>query len=480
MAKSKLIITDLGKTKIAAAAVSGTTLKLKTFAVGDSNGSSYEPSGKETALRNEKFRNNLIAIKTNPENPQELLINAVVPETVNGFCIWECGVFDETNDLILIGQMDGIYKETDGDITIIDVTLGVSLNNAASIEMVIDLSAYVPYDFLLNQDYAVKGQITFSKRPKCENSVVALTKDLPTFANEEETQGLSIDNKVVTPKSLGGIFKRYLGEKIDLNRITGTGYYSQNNDGAAASGTNYPVPHAGLLEVHQTSTFIFQKYTTWFYDGNPSSQRFFLRSYYAGERMWSQWIELASKADLENLLNWVKAQDYASHTEMRKAIADATPIATAARPGLVKPGKYLKISQDGILDAVPQAEITATEFTDFISMPLANIQPNLHYAMIQGTIQIPAGQTTVTIKLQVSFTRPQPVVGSLQVNPNGLFANVNLNILMRDNETVSAYIDKTQNVVTWINFSVSGIYLVNTNAKPAEIDTKGINKANKD
>ncbi len=168
MAASKTIVTDIGKAKIAQAAATGTTVKLKYFAVGDGAGSEYTPTGKEDRLLGENWRSNIDSIVVNKTDPKELFIDTVVPENVGGWWVREYGVFDEDNSLILIGTINQVYKSTleEGDIIAFDFNLSVILQNVSNIEYVIDLASYVSFDFLLNANYEVTGQVDHRNRLK--------------------------------------------------------------------------------------------------------------------------------------------------------------------------------------------------------------------------------------------------------------------------------------------------------------------------
>lgn len=184
MAASKTIVTDIGKAKIAQAAATGTTVKLKYFAVGDGAGSEYTPTGKEDRLLGENWRSNIDSIVVNKTDPKELFIDTVVPESVGGWWVREYGVFDEDNSLILIGTINQVYKSTleEGDIIAFDFNLSVILQNVSNVEYVIDLASYVSFDFLLNANYEVTGQVDHRNRLKITSASgdnrVAIIQDI--------------------------------------------------------------------------------------------------------------------------------------------------------------------------------------------------------------------------------------------------------------------------------------------------------------
>ena len=82
---------------------SGKKLNLEYIAIGDSNGSYYEPDAEQTELVNEKYRAEISEVT-------ELVAKAQIPNDVGGFYIREIGVFDDENNLILIAKQPETYK----------------------------------------------------------------------------------------------------------------------------------------------------------------------------------------------------------------------------------------------------------------------------------------------------------------------------------------------------------------------------------
>lgn len=78
-----------------------------------------------------------------------------------------------------------------------------------------------------------------------------------------------------------------LGYSVDLDMLLEPGFYAQSSNIEAGSGTNYPVPYAGLLktELDLTLTMKFQTYTV--YNGGPFAGMTFTRVYLDGA--WLPW-----------------------------------------------------------------------------------------------------------------------------------------------------------------------------------------------
>ena len=62
-----------------------------------------------------------------------------------------------------------------------------------------------------------------------------------------------------------------IGGSVDLNTYTTNGYFHQNSNSNASSGSNYPVALAGMLAVQADGNMVYQKYQT--YNGGGSYQR---------------------------------------------------------------------------------------------------------------------------------------------------------------------------------------------------------------
>lgn len=104
------IITNSGLINHANAAVGSANLNLTELAVGDSNGSYYNPNGTENSLVNEVYRTNLTHVVVDENNPNQLIIEAVLSETVGPFYIREVGVFDSNGNLFAIGKFPETFK----------------------------------------------------------------------------------------------------------------------------------------------------------------------------------------------------------------------------------------------------------------------------------------------------------------------------------------------------------------------------------
>ena len=104
------IITNSGLAKHAASSLGGTPLDLTHLAVGDSNGTPYNPVATATALQNERHRVPVTYVVIDAENPHQLIIEAIIDETIGPFYIREVGIFDADGDLFAIGKFPETFK----------------------------------------------------------------------------------------------------------------------------------------------------------------------------------------------------------------------------------------------------------------------------------------------------------------------------------------------------------------------------------
>lgn len=104
------IITNNGLINHANASANEVNLDLVEMAIGDSNGVYYDPDGTETTLQNELYRVDLTHVVIDENNPNQLIVEAVLDEVVGPFYIREVGIFDSNGDLFAIGKFPETFK----------------------------------------------------------------------------------------------------------------------------------------------------------------------------------------------------------------------------------------------------------------------------------------------------------------------------------------------------------------------------------
>lgn len=96
--------------KHAAASLGGAPINLTHLAVGDSNGTSYNPTATATALQNERYRTTITYAQIDENNPNQLIVEAIIDETVGPFYVREVGIFDSSGALFALGKFPETFK----------------------------------------------------------------------------------------------------------------------------------------------------------------------------------------------------------------------------------------------------------------------------------------------------------------------------------------------------------------------------------
>ncbi|MCE7659377.1 phage tail-collar fiber domain-containing protein, partial [Vibrio fluvialis] len=201
MSKFFTLLTKVGEAKLANATALGQTIKFEKMAIGDGDGELPVPDQKQTALVNEVRRELLNAVETDPDNPNWIVCEQVIPENVGGWTIREVGIYDVDGDLIAVGNFPETYKpileEGSGRTQTIRIVLQVS--STASVELKID-----PSIVLATRKYVdEKDQLL---EPK---SNAATDDDIDNESNDKKHVKLPQFWRALTPQRL--VDKLWLG-----------------------------------------------------------------------------------------------------------------------------------------------------------------------------------------------------------------------------------------------------------------------------
>jgi len=139
------ILTTIGKAKLANAQATGTPVNFSEIAVGDGNGSYYNPVESQKVLTNEVWRGSLNTVYTESENPGYLYCEGVIPDTDGGFSIRECGIFDNEGNLIAVGKVPETYKPTlpEGSTSGLAIKMILQISNTEDVTLLIDPSSVI-------------------------------------------------------------------------------------------------------------------------------------------------------------------------------------------------------------------------------------------------------------------------------------------------------------------------------------------------
>lgn len=150
MANYYTIITNTGKSKIANAQLLDRKVDITKIAVGDEK---YNPSESQEDLKNEVWRGNIGIIDIDEENPNWIVLEAVIPSDVGGFNINEVGVFDSSGDMIAVGKYPETYKPDleEGSAKDLYLRMIIEVSNASTVELKIDPTIAIPSQKWVNE-----------------------------------------------------------------------------------------------------------------------------------------------------------------------------------------------------------------------------------------------------------------------------------------------------------------------------------------
>ncbi len=109
-------------------------------ALGAINGAAYDPVERQTALKNEVWRGQVNQLYVHADNPNWLVIEAVVPEDTGGWFVREVGLFDADGNLIAVGKYPVTYKPVlaSGSAKDLYIRMILEISNTADVVLKID------------------------------------------------------------------------------------------------------------------------------------------------------------------------------------------------------------------------------------------------------------------------------------------------------------------------------------------------------
>ncbi|PHV00154.1 phage tail protein [Iodobacter sp. BJB302] len=137
------LLTALGAAEMINAQATGTLVPFTHLALGDGNGAAITPVESMTALTHEVHRVAITSVTPDAENPNWLVVEAVVPTTVGGWTIREVGLIGGSgagNKLLAIGNFPDTYKPLLAQGSARDMLLRmiIQLGNASVVQLTID------------------------------------------------------------------------------------------------------------------------------------------------------------------------------------------------------------------------------------------------------------------------------------------------------------------------------------------------------
>jgi phage-related tail fiber protein len=148
------------------------------IALGDGNGAETVPDENATSLAREVYRANIISLSRYPSNNSVLIAECFIPAGIGGFYIREIGVYDDSNNLIAIGNYPEHYKE-DGSGGIADecrINVMLSVGSKAVVQLVLDASMTLVTKSSMEAELAKKqDKLVAGNNIKIEGDTISAT-----------------------------------------------------------------------------------------------------------------------------------------------------------------------------------------------------------------------------------------------------------------------------------------------------------------
>ena len=138
------LLTPYGAAAFANAPVSGTMVNLSHLAIGDGGGAAVEPTEAMTKLVNEVHRVPISSVVIDPDNPNWVVVEAVLPANVGGWTIRETGMIGDSK-FLSIGNFPATYKPflSEGASKDLTIRMIVQVSNASVVNLTVDPSVTV-------------------------------------------------------------------------------------------------------------------------------------------------------------------------------------------------------------------------------------------------------------------------------------------------------------------------------------------------
>ncbi|MCL1826553.1 MAG: phage tail protein [Candidatus Cloacimonetes bacterium] len=152
------VITPYGRQAILSAISGGENIQIRYMGIGDGDGEEYNPSDTQTDLKNEWHEIEINNLYLDENNPNWLIVEGYIPETIGGYWIREFSLKDENRKIIAISSWPATYKPTlpEGSSMATVMRMVIEVSNTSVFELKIDTSlALVTRDEFLqhiNQD----------------------------------------------------------------------------------------------------------------------------------------------------------------------------------------------------------------------------------------------------------------------------------------------------------------------------------------
>jgi len=238
------ILTNIGAALHANAQVQQTTVPWTHMALGDGNGNPVVPQQTQTGLVREVHRLPITSLEQHPDNPNWIVVEAVVPSDVGGWTVRETALYGGTGggSCIAVGNYPATYKPV----------LAEGAAREMVMRMVIEVSSVATVKLLIDPAVAIASR-------KWVESLVA-TPDKAGLVKlatvDEAKQGLR-DDVAVTPEGLNARMDMMDARVATLEAIPkppGYQQVAQNITASTVTATYYPNATTRVFRISVAAT----------------------------------------------------------------------------------------------------------------------------------------------------------------------------------------------------------------------------------
>lgn len=203
-------LTAAGAAKVAAAQSGGPSVNLTHMAVGDGAGNPVsQPTGTETALVREVYRDQIAALYVNPNDSTMFMAEMTITSAVGGWAVREVGLVDSDGQLFAYGNFPETYKPlaAEGSTRDMVIVAAVKVANSNVVNLVVDTNIVLAsrqwVTSTVTGAYLIPGGLTNQLLAKASNADgdfkwVDITEGVEVLVNIiQEVQSLAANQTVV-------------------------------------------------------------------------------------------------------------------------------------------------------------------------------------------------------------------------------------------------------------------------------------------
>lgn len=196
MATYYTLLTTIGQAKIANAIALGQQVDWTEMAVGDGNGNPTTPNENQTQLVNEVYRAGINQLDVDPDNPNYMVAELIIPTNVGGWAVNEVGIFDAEGDMVAVANFPATYKPQleEGSGRDLVVRIIVQVSNASVVTLRVD-----PAIVLASQQWVIENFV------RKTDHATETARGVIEIATTAEAQAMTDDERAITPKKLGDV-----------------------------------------------------------------------------------------------------------------------------------------------------------------------------------------------------------------------------------------------------------------------------------